>query len=940
MVHPVPPNIGPLPTADPVVLPPSHPPAGPVSAESSVAPADTPQRSTPPQAAFRAGMMPLGSTGVPQFALAHPTFDGRGVLIAILDSGIDPSAPGLQTTSTGLPKLIDLRDFSGEGRIDLRPISRRGDTLRVGGLRLLGASRVAALADGALLWGGIAEERPFGEAPAADFDGNGTVGDSLPIVVVKSGSGWMLFTDTQRNGTLADDRPVRDFAVARESFGWSSTNQSPPLSFAVQFADSAGGPLLDLFFDTSSHGTHVAGIAAGHDLYGVPGFDGVAPGARVLGLKIANDARGAVTVTGSMVRALDYAIRFAQERQLPLVVNLSFGVGNEVEGRARVDAQIDSVLEAHPDVVMTVAAGNDGPGLSTIGFPGSASRVLSIGATEPAEFTEHDLSGGDVAESLVAELVASFSSRGGELAGPDLVVPGTAYSSVPNFAIGDEQQSGTSMASPHAAGLAARLLSGMVSVGRTPPAASIAQALRASAHLPVEATASDAGAGIPNLEASWRWLAQVGVVPVLDVGVGELHARGAVFLTAHSPGAGAAPLVARVSVWRRDALTALQLTLHTTASWVHLPTTIPLVGGHAEFVVKVDVAGMPAGVHAATIMLRASDTALGVLARVPVVLRVPMAAVTRVESQTIRVEAGGIGRVIIPAESGRGIQVEVATTLADGRVTASLHEPGGMPFRDGATLLAGSGDGAALFDIGANDVESGTYELDVMSGPLAASSATVTVRRAPVILDAVQQRDSLRISARNIVGAPLSLRLRAGLVGAEQRFAIHRTDGAIARMVVAVPSWATRIQVDSRMPRAEWARFTDFGVTFLDRAGRHLATSPLDYAFGRAAPELPARLAGDSIVILLSPAFASEGPAPWELDLTVRFYAEDVVGLDDGGSPAQSVASGKLLEQQFFMRASPLEIPRGFVPVIIVLAREGEDTIWMRELALQGGTAP
>jgi hypothetical protein len=284
--------------------------------------------------------------------------------------------------------------------------------------------------------------------------------------------------------------------------------------------------------------------------------------------------------------------------------------------------------------------------------------------------------------------------------------------------------------------------------------------------------------------------------------------------------------------------------------------------------------------------------------------------------------------------------VEVATVLVDGRVTASLHEPGGMPFRDGAMLLAGSGDGAALFDIGANDVEGGNYELDVMSGPLAASGATVTVRRAPVLLDAAQQQDSLRISARNIVAAPLSLRLRAGLVGAEQRFAIHRTDDASVRLVVAVPTWATRIQVDSRMPRAEWARFTDFGVTFLDLTGSHLASSPLDYAFGRASPELPARLAGDSIVILLSPAFAGDSPTTWQLDLGVRFYAEAVEGLDDGGRPVQAVAPGKVLEQKFFIGPSRLDIPRSFVPVIIILAREGDDTIWMRELALQGGTAP
>ena len=38
-----------------------------------------------------------------------------------------------------------------------------------------------------------------------------------------------------------------------------------------------------------------------------------------------------------MVRAMRYAIRFAAERRMPLVMNLSFGVGNEQEGKARID---------------------------------------------------------------------------------------------------------------------------------------------------------------------------------------------------------------------------------------------------------------------------------------------------------------------------------------------------------------------------------------------------------------------------------------------------------------------------------------------------------------------------------------------------------------------------------------------------------------------------
>src|SRR5256886_4099263 len=99
-----------------------------------------------------------------------------------------------------------------------------------------------------------------------------------------------------------------------------------------------------------------------------------------------------------------------------------------------------------------------------------------------------------------------WSSRGGELAKPDLVAPGVAFSSVPRWNTGDEIKGGTSMAAPHAAGLAACLLSAMAQEGRKVSAADIAQALRASAVPFRGETPIDDGAGQPRLDAAYRWL--------------------------------------------------------------------------------------------------------------------------------------------------------------------------------------------------------------------------------------------------------------------------------------------------------------------------------------------------------------------------------------------------------------------------------------------------
>ena len=154
----------------------------------------------------------------------------------------------------------------------------------------------------------------------------------------------MLFIDTDGDGSLGNERPVHDYLIAREVFAWTTRKATPNITLAANFRETRGVPALDLYFDTSAHGSHVAGIAAAHDMYGVKGFDGVAPGAQLLGLKIANDAQGGISTTGSMLRAMDYAISFAHQRRMPLVLNMSFGVGNEAEGKARIDQLIDSVL--------------------------------------------------------------------------------------------------------------------------------------------------------------------------------------------------------------------------------------------------------------------------------------------------------------------------------------------------------------------------------------------------------------------------------------------------------------------------------------------------------------------------------------------------------------------------------------------------------------------
>ena len=62
--------------------------------------------------------LPKIETGVASLLQTSPEADGRGTLLAVLDTGCDLAAAGLLTTSDGKPKYVDFLDCTGGGDID------------------------------------------------------------------------------------------------------------------------------------------------------------------------------------------------------------------------------------------------------------------------------------------------------------------------------------------------------------------------------------------------------------------------------------------------------------------------------------------------------------------------------------------------------------------------------------------------------------------------------------------------------------------------------------------------------------------------------------------------------------------------------------------------------------------------------------------------------
>jgi subtilisin family serine protease len=864
------------------------------------------------------GWMPLATTGVPQFLASHPAWDGRGVLIAILDSGIDPGVEGLTTTSTGAPKLLDLRDFSGEGAIPLAPLTPRGDTLIASGHRFLGMNRIRSVTTGPW-FGGFFRERPLGPLPASDVNDDLDNSDSLLVVVGRVPEGWALFADTDGDGSFANEKPVRDFLIGRETFGWHRPGSATPLTIGVNFSESRdGAPGLHLVFDTEAHGTHVAGIAAGKSIGGLPGFDGVAPGAQVLGLKISRNDLGGITTTGSVVAALDYAIRFAARRSLPLVVNMSFGVGNEREGSARLDVLLDSMLAAHPNVVFVTSAGNDGPGLSTMGFPGSARRAITVGAVQASAFVPGGTTG--------SEPLLYFSSRGGELAKPDVVAPGTAYSTVPGWNVGDEFKSGTSMAAPHVAGLVALLLSAAGAPARGPTAEEIRHALIESARRVPGGAMVDAGAGIPAIDGAARILQ--GPPPPARFAVDLPDRPGATAAFAIGP----APGEIAFRITRTYGTAPVDLVLTSDVSWLTAPSRVTLADPVTILPVRQTPPRTP-GTYSGSI--RATPVGLSATAFVLVsTVVVPHQTSAIGFSTRARLDAAGGARVSFAADSGRPFQVRIEAGSRDQPLVASLHQPGGQPILGDNGIPAGMDSLAASFDVDGRDALAGYYEAIATAPPDRPAAARVTVRHAPGRLELSAQGDSLTARLISLTDSATSGILRLGLLGAQREIQIDTSGSEDIHVRVPVPSWATELVADLEFDRLQWPRFTDFGFAAMDPEGEVLEKEPANYARTRLVLPLGSPSMPQNLDLVLAPGFADPGSAErWKARLTVRWIARepsilaareaDELQLQPRGSKELHARVGTL----------PWSLPEGFRPLLLFRLESG-GTGWTWQMPL------
>ncbi|MCO1597407.1 S8 family serine peptidase [Micromonospora sp. RHAY321] len=469
------------------------------------APQPAPGKNTPAANPY----MPINDMGAAQFVAEHPTLDGRGTTVGILDTGVDLAHPALQNTTTRERKIVDwVTATSPTDDGDPTWISMAKN---VSGPSFTVDGRTWTAPGSGSYRFGVFNERDaaLGGEVGNDVNRDGNPTGSSGLFGVLWDGGTTVWVDTNQNGTFADQTPMTDYKLRYDVGTFGIDNPATPIAEAMPFVVQVDGKgkFVNIGIVSGAHGSHVAGITAGNGLFGGK-MTGAAPGAKLISVRVC------MFVGGCTSHALIEGMIYAAKQANVDVINMSIGGLPSLNDGNNTRALLYNRLIDQYNVQMFISAGNSGPGTNTVGDPSVAEKVMSIGSY----ITDATWRANYGSSSPYQDNLHYYSSRGPAEDGafkPNIVAPGSAISSIPTWQPGGPVTgtyelppgyamfNGTSMASPQAAGAGALLVGAAKAQGFQRKPAQLRQAMMSSARFLDNIGAYEQGAGLIDVPAAY-----------------------------------------------------------------------------------------------------------------------------------------------------------------------------------------------------------------------------------------------------------------------------------------------------------------------------------------------------------------------------------------------------------------------------------------------------
>jgi Subtilase family len=512
---------------------------------------------------LRAAPVPPGSTtaaenpylatqnmGSPQFIAKHPTFDGRGVTVGVVELMPDFLISELQTAKSlkgdSEPKIAGVADVlepedeaspsSGCPIVETRKVSAIASQFTEGGLAYW------TPADGAYRFGFFDSQHVARIAKAGKWKNlflyEDVNSEPRPIAVLWDEVSGRVWVDTNQNRDFGDEKAMRDYNAGADVGVFGDDDPATPWRESLGFVIIISSLHHTLRIEAGSfgHTTATAILAVGKGLFGGR-VNGAAPEARLLPVFGIRRDYGLIEGTLLLMRKPEVDVLWSS---MGSTLTLS-------EGESTIPLLWSRIVTRYKKLIFH-GVGNFGPGSLTINDIPSAKYSIAVGGYTDSNTWWSNF--GMIAPQK--DYVVNLSARGPAANGafkPDLLAPVSQV--VPIGVYYPEQMSpagyklpsgyglasGTSSAGPMAAGAAALLISAAKQSGVRYDADRLRWAIESSARYLEGRGPHEQGAGLINVEAAWELLKRA-AEPVVIISRGPVKSMYSRYLRRPNEGPG------------------------------------------------------------------------------------------------------------------------------------------------------------------------------------------------------------------------------------------------------------------------------------------------------------------------------------------------------------------------------------------------------------------